>query len=97
MGLDNDETKRRFVAVLIGSFIYAFVALSLITVGVEQAIGTLWTLVFTGLISGVLTFFVSYLVVFRYWDWVYRNRTKVVSIVIILVIILLSQIGRVVR
>jgi len=91
------EGKRELVSVIIGSFVYALVSLVLISAGLERLVGTLWTLVLAGIISGVVTFLVSYLIVFRYWDWVYRNRTKIVSAIIIIIIIMLTQLGRMVR
>lgn len=91
------EGKRELVSVLVGSFLYAFITLLMVSAGMEQKIGTLWTLVFSGMLSGLVNFVVSYLIVFKFWDWIYRNRTKLVAAVFLLLIFLLTQIGKVVR
>lgn len=89
--------KRELVGVIIGSFVYAFITLALVSAGVEQAIGTLWTLVLAAMISGVLTFVLSYIIVFKWWNWLAGHRTKIVSIAVVLLLILLTQLGRVAR
>ena len=90
------EGRREIVSVLVGSFLYAFIAVVLVALGVEKSMGTLWTLVLSGLISGISNFFISYYIAFRFWDTIYRHRSKILTVCIIGLIIMLTQWGKVV-
>lgn len=90
------EGRREIISVLVGSFLYAFVAVVLVAAGAEKSMGTLWTLVLSGLISGIANFFISYYIAFKLWDWIYVHRSKILTVCIILLIIMFTQWGKVI-
>ena len=69
--MDRKEYRNReLVGVIVVSFLFPLVSLILDVLGVQRALGTMWTIVLASVISGVSGFMLSYYIItsgFRKW------------------------------